>query len=147
MAEHRAVEVTVYIAAEPATVFAYFTDPARYVQWMGRTVTLHPVPGGTYRVCMRDGVEAIGEFVEIDPPRKVVFTWGWSHQPAVPPGSTRVVVTFTPEGDGTRVVLRHHGLPDTQYAGHHKGWIIYLDRLNTYMTGHDTHLVLDPGQW
>jgi uncharacterized protein YndB with AHSA1/START domain len=135
VAESSAVEVTVYIAAEPATVFPYFTDPARYVQWMGSTATLHPVPGGTYRVGMRDGVEAIGEFLEIDPPRKVAFTWGWTHQPAVPPGSTRVVVTLTPEGGGTRVVLRHYGLPDDQhYAGHHKGWVIYLDRLNTHVT-------------
>jgi uncharacterized protein YndB with AHSA1/START domain len=135
MAEPSAVEVTVHVAAEPATVFPYFTDPARYVQWMGRTATLHPVPGGTYRVCMREGVEAIGEFLEIDPPHKVAFTLGWTHQPAVPPGSTHVVVTLTPEGDGTRVVLRHYGLPDGQHqAGHHKGWITYLDRLNTHVT-------------
>lgn len=138
MAEPRAVEVTVYIAAEPATVFPYFTDPARYVQWMGRTAILHPVPGGTYRVGMRDGVEAIGEFLEIDPPRKVAFTWGWSHQPAVPPGSTRVVVTLTPEDGGTRVVLRHYGLPDDQHRpGHHQGWTTYLDRLNTRVSGQD----------
>ena len=138
MTEARAVEVTVYIAAEPATVFPYFTDPARYVQWMGCTATLHPVPGGTYRVGMRDGVEAIGEFLEIDPPHKVAFTWGWTHQPAVPPGSTRVVVTLTPEDGGTRVVLRHYGLPDDHhYPGHHKGWIIYLGRLNTRVAGQD----------
>jgi uncharacterized protein YndB with AHSA1/START domain len=135
MAEPSAVEVSVHVAAEPATVFPYFTDPARYVRWMGRTATLHPVPGGTYRVCMRDGAEVIGEFLEIDPPHKLAFTWGWSHQPAVPPGSTLVVVTLTPEGGGTRVVLRHYGLPDGQHqAGHRKGWITYLDRLNAHVT-------------
>jgi uncharacterized protein YndB with AHSA1/START domain len=103
---------------------------------MGRTATLQAVPGGTFRVRMRDGVEAAGEFLEIDPPRKVVFTWGWTHEPTVPPGSTRVVVTLAPDGNGTRVVLRHYGLPDGQrHDGHHKGWIMYLDRLSTRIAG------------
>jgi hypothetical protein len=38
-------------------VFPYFTDPGRYVQWMGSGATLEPVPGGTYRIRMRGGVE------------------------------------------------------------------------------------------
>src|SRR6266487_3206038 len=92
-----AVEVSVHIAAQPETVFPYFTDPGRYVQWMGTGARLEPVPGGCYRVLMRDGVEASGEFVEVDPPRRLVFTWGWTHDPAVPPGATRVVVTLEPE--------------------------------------------------
>lgn len=136
MTDPSVLEVSIHIAAQPATVFGYFTDPARYVQWMGRTATLQPVPGGLYRINMRDGAEAVGKFVEIDPPRKLVFTWGWTHQPTIPPGSTRVVVTLTPEGDGTFVVLRHYGLPDEQQDdGHRKGWIMYLDRLNAVLTG------------
>jgi hypothetical protein len=85
---------------------------------------------------MRDGVEASGEFVEVDPPRRLVFTWGWSHDPAVPPGATRVVVTLEPENGGTRVVLRHHGLPDDgQRAHHRKGWELYLGRLGQRIRG------------
>jgi len=126
MADDGVVEVSVYIAARPETVFPYFTDPGRYVQWMGRDAMLQPVPGGSYRVFMQHGVEAAGEFLEIDPPRRVVFTWGWTHDPAVPPGTTRVVVTLHAEQDGTRVVLRHHDLPDDgQRDHHHKGWELY----------------------
>ena len=120
MADDGVVEVSVHIAAPPETVFPYFTDPGRYVQWMGRGATLEPVPGGRYRIQMRGGVEAAGEFVEISPPHRLVFTWGWTHDPAVPPGTTRVVVTLRPEADGTRVVLRHHGLPDVKQAEHHE---------------------------
>jgi uncharacterized protein YndB with AHSA1/START domain len=124
------LEVTVHIAAQPETVFPYFTDPERYVLWMGDSATLNPVPGGVYRVKMGNGVEAAGEFVEIDPPRRVVFTWGWTEGVAVAPGSTRVVVTLEAENGGTRVVLRHHGLPDDELRAHHrKGWEMYLDRL------------------
>jgi uncharacterized protein YndB with AHSA1/START domain len=133
-----AVEVTVYIAAQPETVFPYFTDPARYVQWMGNQATLEPVPGGSYRVSMQDGVEAIGEFVEVDPPRRLVFTWGWTHDHAVAPGTTRVVVTLEEENGGTRVVLRHHDLPDEEQRSHHrKGWELYLHRLSVLVSGSD----------
>jgi len=132
------VEVSVHIAAQPETVFPYFTDPVRYVQWMGSEAGLEPAPGGCYRVLMRDGVEASGEFVEIDPPRRLVFTWGWTHDLAVPPGTTRVVVTLYPEDGGTRVVLRHYGLPDDgQRAHHRKGWELYLGRLGRRIRGSD----------
>ena len=111
MTDEHVVEVRVHVAAQPETVFRYFTDPARYVQWMGSDATLEPVPGGPYRVRMRGGVEAAGEFVEVDPPSRLVFTWGWTHDHAVPPGTTRVVITLHPENGGTRVVLQHPVCP------------------------------------
>lgn len=132
------LEVSLHIAARPEIVFGYFTDPTRYTQWMGNQATLDPVPGGTYRVGMREGVAAAGEFVELDPPHRLVFTWGWTNDPAVPPGSTRVEVTFTDEDGGTRVVLRHHDLPDDEQTDHHrKGWELYLARLGTRAAGDD----------
>lgn len=137
MTEDDALEVSVHIAAAPETVFPYFTDPERYQQWMGTAVILDAVPGGTYRVGIRDGVAALGEFVEIDPPRRVVFTWGWTDRFAVAPGSTRVVVTLTEEDGGTRVVLRHYGLPDDQVANHRAGWETYLGRLALRAAGGD----------
>ena len=99
---------------------------------------MEPVPGGCYRILMRDGVEAAGEFVEVDPPHRLVFTWGWTHDPAVPPGTTRVIVTLQPERGGTRLVLRHYGLPDDgQRDHHHKGWELYLNRLHLRIVGGD----------
>jgi uncharacterized protein YndB with AHSA1/START domain len=138
MTDAGVLEVSVHIAAQPETVFPYFTDPARYVQWMGEKATLDPVPGGVYRVSMRDGVEVAGEFVEVDPPRRLVFTWGWQGDEAVVPGSTRVVVTFMAEDGGTRVVLRHHDLPDDAQRLHHReGWDMYLARLGVRVSGGD----------
>lgn len=136
MTDDGAVEVSIYIEAARETVFPYFTDPARYVQWMGGTATLEPTAGGTYRVSMRDGVQVAGTFAEVTPPHRLVFTWGWVHDERVPPGSTRVVVTLTEEGGGTRVLLRHHGLPDEGQRRHHReGWELYLSRLGTTVTG------------
>lgn len=137
MTDPDVLELTVDIKAEPDTVFPYFTDPARYGEWMGGSADLDPVPGGTYRAGMRDGVQAVGRFVGIDPPRRVVFTWGWTDDPEVPPGSARVVVTFEPIADGTRVVLRHYGLSEAQRDHHAEGWTRYLDRLSIRATGGD----------
>ena len=138
MTDAGVVEVSLHIAARPETVFPYFTDPGRYVQWMGTAATLEPVPGGCYRVVMRHGVEAAGQFIEVDPPHRLVFTWGWTHDGAVPPGTTRVVVTLQAEAGGTRVVLRHYGLPDDGQREHHrKGWLVYLGRLELRVLGCD----------
>lgn len=138
MTDPAVLEVSVFIAAEPETVFPYFIDPSRYIQWMGSAAVLEPMPGGTYRITMRGGVQAVGRFVEIDAPRRLVFTWGWTHDHAVPPGSTRVVVTLEKEDGGTRVVLRHHGLPDDEQRVHHNtGWELYLDRLRVRAGGGD----------
>ena len=87
---------------------------------------------------MRDGVQAAGEFVEVEPPHRLVFTWGWTHDLAVAPGSTRVVVTFHEEDGGTRVVLRHYDLPTDEQCDHHRaGWELYLQRLAISIAGGD----------
>ena len=138
MTEIPVLEVSVYIAAQPDTVFRYFVDPGRYVQWMGTQATLEPVPGGAYRIFMKDGVEALGQFVKIEPPHRLVFTWGWSHDAEVGPGTTRVVVTLEAENGGTRVILRHHDLPtQEQRVNHGHGWDLYLGRLGVRVAGGD----------
>jgi len=82
MTEILPVEVTVLVPAGPSDVFGYFTDPARYVQWMGSEAELEPVPGGVYRVRMADGFSAAGRFVEVAYPSLVVFTWGFADDEA-----------------------------------------------------------------
>lgn len=130
------LEVSIYVAAVPETVFPYFTDPVRYAQWMGTDVELDPVAGGVYSVSMREGLRTSGTFLEVDPPRRIVFTWGWQNQLDVPPGSTRVEVTLQQEGSGTRVTLRHHGLPTSTQVEHHRlGWDVYLGRLQQSVSG------------
>src|SRR5688500_7356014 len=104
-----AVEREVRIAASPEVVFDFFIDPAKKVLWKGSQAALDPRPGGMYRVHVTNRDIARGEYVEIVPHSRVVFTWGWEEGP-VPPGSTTVEVTLTPDGDGTIVRLRHLGL-------------------------------------
>ena len=70
---------------------------------------------------------AVGEFVEITPPERIVWTWGWEGNDEVPPGSSTVEVTLTADGDATIVRLRHSGLPDDGWrAKHDDGWGHYI---------------------
>ena len=68
------LEVSVHIEADPETIFPYFTDPDRYVQWMGSEATLQPAPGGVYRIQMSDGMANAGEFLEVDGKQDNLFT-------------------------------------------------------------------------
>ncbi len=87
-----AVERELEIAARPETVWQLLTDPNEATRWMGQAAAFDLRPGGAYRVEVIPGNVAIGEFVEIDPPRRLVYTWGWESGPgsSVPPGSTTV---------------------------------------------------------
>lgn len=140
--ERNVVEREVRIAARPETVFAFFTDPDKMIQWKGRKAELDPRPGGIYRVDISGRVVARGEYVEVDPPHRVVFTWGWEGaeaegEHAVPPGSSRVEVSLEPDGDGTLVRLRHLGLPEEALEIHGQGWDLYLGRLVVAGAGGD----------
>ena len=158
MTEIASVEVTVWVPASPREVFGFFTDPDRYVQWMGSSAELDPVPGGVYRVSMADGFSAAGRFVEVAYPRLVVFTWGFADDEAasrtkggeagrgsgprgagaMPAGSTRVTVTLGEADGGTLLTLRHENLPsDALREGHDVAWNTYLPRLVVRAAGGD----------
>jgi uncharacterized protein YndB with AHSA1/START domain len=125
-----AIEITQRIEAPPEIVFAYLTDSRRFATWMGVGAVLDPRPGGGYRIDV-DGVHfASGEYQEVDPPRRLVMSWGLEGHPTVPPGSTTVEITLTPEEGATILRLRHLGLPDEgERRQHTEGWNLYTTRL------------------
>ena len=154
MTEISPVEVTLHIPGAPEDVFPYFTDPVRYVHWMGSEAKLEPVPGGVYRIKMADGFKAAGEFLVVERPHRGAFTCGFSdealaqrtkHEPveatsgrAMPPGSTRVTVTLEAEDGGSHLTLRHENLPDPELReGHRVAWNTYLPRLAVHAAGGD----------
>ena len=126
-----AVRLDIFIAAPPQTVFAFFTDADKMRRWMGVTHSLEPRPGGTWHVEVRPGNVARGEFEELVPYRRIVFSWGWETGgvSGIPPGSTRVEISLEPERNGTRLRLVHSGLPASALADHVKGWSHFLGRL------------------
>ena len=132
----RFLEYETRIAASPETVFQFFTDPAKMVQWMGTEATLDPRPGGACRINPTGRAVMSGEFLEVDPPRRLVFTWGWETELfATPPQSTLVEVSLMPEGEGTLVRLVHRRIQPGALAFHRAGWEHYLPRLATAASG------------
>ncbi len=117
------------IAAPTDRVYAYLTEGALWSQWQGEAATVDARPGGAFRMHVAEGPTAAGEFVALDPGRRVVLTWGWEGHPRVPPGSTTVEIELEPDGEATLLRLTHRGLPDDELAGHRDGWRLYLPRL------------------
>lgn len=134
-----AVEVEARIAASPETVFDFFTDPDKMIQWMGRSAQLDARLGGDFRCDINSDAVASGTYVALDPPNRIVFTWGWEGEDAVTkPGSSTVEVLLVADGDGTHLRLIHHDLPSVESATKHgQGWRHYLDRLAIAATGAD----------
>jgi uncharacterized protein YndB with AHSA1/START domain len=129
----RAEEVVqeVRIAAAPEVVFPYFTDPEKLVVWKAATVEADARPGGRFRMDVTGrGDVAGGEYLEIDPPRLIRFTWWWEHQsPDAPAAPSVVEVTLTPDGEGTVLRLVHRGIPESIRDASSAGWGHYLERL------------------
>ena len=134
-----AVISEIYIAASPEVVFAYFVEADKMVRWMGsRVVDVDPRPGGAYAFDINAMVRARGQYVEVVPHSRVVFSFGWEDDQSVPPSSSTVEVTLTPERDGTHVRLVHRGLQTAEMRQQHAhGWQLYLARLRTAGEGGD----------
>lgn len=136
--ETSAIEHEVRIGARPETIFPFLTDPELFARWSGRA-TLDPRPGGIFRSEVDGEHVARGEYVIVDPPNRVVFTWGWEADGSpVPPGSSTVEITLIADGEHTIVRLIHRDLPDKESADAHAlGWEHYLERLRIAGTGGD----------
>jgi len=121
------------VAAPPATVFAYLTDPDKIVSWVGAEAVTETHPGGLY---LLKGVAgdpariARGAFREVVPVHRLAYTFGWEAGQEVPPGSSLIEIDLIERDGGTLVRLTHSGLPNaSQCANHDRGWAHYLSRL------------------
>jgi uncharacterized protein YndB with AHSA1/START domain len=128
--DQEVVEREMHIAARPELVFSFFTEPEKLVRWLGIRATLDAQPGGVCHIHINE------REMEVVPYSRVVFTWGWEGSP-LPLGSTTVEITLTPEADGTRLRLRHLGIPVEQQAVQAAGWDHILGRLVIVAEGGD----------
>ena len=121
-----------HLAADPARVYAAWTDPALISRWycpnpdLPVTATTDLVVGGAYRVEMGPHVVE-GVFTELRPDEVIAFTWQWT---SLGEPVSHVRVELSPaEGGGTHLVLRHTGLSPEDAEGHTEGWTLSLARL------------------
>ena len=135
------VEVRLEVDGPAEVVFDYFVDPDNFNRWLGRALTVDPVPNGPFSVAVDDGKTgeefgfAVGSYAEIDRPKHVVLTWGWEGSEEVPPGSSTVDVSFEDRGGRTLITIDHTGLPAEFRETHLEGWIDHGGRLTADAAG------------
>jgi uncharacterized protein YndB with AHSA1/START domain len=126
------------IRASAERLFAAWTEPRHLLAWWGpRPVTCCGAEvdlrvGGAYRVdnALPDGsvLTIRGEFLEIEPPSRLVYTWRMGSDEA-----SRVTVRFEPQGAGTEVVIVHEQIPNEAVrVTHEQGWNGCLDGLERW---------------
>lgn len=122
------LEREVHIRATPETVFRYFTDSERWARWWGAGSTVAAEPGGRVYIRHPNGVESGGEVVELDPPRRFVFTYGFASGSPVPEGSSLVTIRLEPDEAGTWLYLEHAFAEGAERARdeHVQGWRFQL---------------------
>jgi len=126
MSLSHSLDRTVTIQAPPDTVFSFFTDNARWASWWGTGSTIEPRIGGRVYIRHPGNVESSGEVVEIHPPGRLVFTYGFNSGSPFPPGASRVTISLEPSGAATRLQL-HHEFPDAASRDEHvQGWRFQL---------------------
>lgn len=136
MAEALLVRREVQIAAPPATVFAFLTDPEKIVRWMGTDANFEPHAGGIYLLNVSEKARARGHFTEVIPVHRLAYSFGWEDNDNVPPGSGLVEIDLVGNDGGTLLKMTHSGLPDAkEVAAHTQGWTHYLDRLAVAAAG------------
>jgi uncharacterized protein YndB with AHSA1/START domain len=131
-----AFRTSIDIAAAPEDVFDHFVRPELLVRWMGDLARLEAVEGGVFSVDI-NGVLIRGHFVRVDRPRLIEIAWGEAGNPVMPPGATRVRVTFEARGAQTHVELEHRGLAPAEAAKHGIGWPHFVGRLGVAAAGGD----------
>lgn len=129
-------------AAPREQVFAAWTEPdllrrwwAALQGWETSDARVDLRPGGRYRLAMRDGeleYAVGGEYVEVAPPERLVYTWTWEGGAEIMAGSedTLVTVEFAEDGGGTEVRLTHERFAGERIRDlHGEGWTGCLDNL------------------
>ncbi len=124
------VTATIHIDAAPERVFEHFTQPAALVRWMGEHAVVDPTPGGEFTVDIR-GVPVRGRYVDVEPPSRLLISWGHAGSERLPPGASLLEVRLQPAGAGTTVTIVHTGLPEPEATGHRRGWRHFLGQLAT----------------
>jgi uncharacterized protein YndB with AHSA1/START domain len=155
------VNVEVFIEAPPERVFQAISDPRQVPQWWGQKnmyrVTSYKAdlrPGGKWR---SDGAGADGqtfsvegEYLEVDPPRLLVFTWNSSYDPGLrtmvrwelePKGVHRLSGNSPVKvGGGTLVKIRHSGFAGNSASAqsHGSGWVRVLGWMEAFVSRNET---------
>jgi uncharacterized protein YndB with AHSA1/START domain len=138
------LQIKRFFKATPDRVYAAWTDPVQLKEWWGpegvrtRNLIADVRVGGKYRwdLTSPDGEEmsAFGEYRELIPGKRIVFTWKWDDDEAWENRTSLVTVEFSDCHGGTELLFNHEQLPSEESRDRHKeGWNSILDRLEQFV--------------
>jgi len=142
-AEKTSLEIKRFINAPRNRVYQAWTDPVQMKEWWGpdNVRTLKIVAdtriGGKYRWDLvnpeGEQMSVFGEYRELIPGRKIVFTWKWDDDEDWQNYTSLVSVEFSDRDGGTELRLTHEQLPSEESRDrHNQGWNSVLDRLERF---------------
>jgi uncharacterized protein (TIGR03086 family) len=134
------IEKSVLVPLNADQTFALLTEPERLRRWQAVSARVDLRAGGSFRWTVTPSNSAAGTFVEVEPGRRLVYTWQWEGDDS--PDTSTVTITLEPAEGGTTVHLVHEGLTPEREAGHHEGWDHYMARLAA--AGRDGDAGLEP---
>jgi uncharacterized protein YndB with AHSA1/START domain len=141
--EKTSLEIKRFINAPRERVYRAWTDPAQLKEWWGpegvrtRKFEADARVGGKYRwdLFNQEGEEmsVFGEYRELIPGKKIVFTWKWDDDEAWENKSSTVTIELSDRDGGTEIKLTHVQLPSEESRNrHNEGWNSVLDRLERF---------------
>jgi uncharacterized protein YndB with AHSA1/START domain len=144
--ENPSLEIKRLIKAPRDRVYAAWTDPAQLKQWFGpesvqtRDLTADARVGGEFRWELTNAegerMTCRGEYRELKPGRKIVFTWQWEDDETWENHFSIVTVELDDADGGTELRLKHEQLPNEESRdGHTRGWNSALDKLEKFFRG------------
>lgn len=141
--QEQAIKVARRFDASAERVFDAWLDPATTKEWLYATddgeivrCDIDARVGGSWTIVRRGPspeppnevieMEHTGGYVEVDRPRRLVFTFG---VPTFSDETTTVSVDLVPDGEGCEVTLTNQGVPEEWAERTEQGWRMILDRL------------------
>jgi uncharacterized protein YndB with AHSA1/START domain len=143
--EKLSLEIKRFINAPRDRVYAAWTDPAQLKQWFGpekvqtRNLIADARVGGKFRwdLINSEGekMTCLGEYRELQPGKKIVFTWQWDDDEDWENHTSVVTVELSDRDNGTELRLIHEQLPnEASRDGHTEGWNSALDKLEKFFS-------------
>jgi uncharacterized protein YndB with AHSA1/START domain len=144
-AEKTSLEIKRFINAPRERVYGAWTDPSQLKEWWGpesvrtRNFVAEARVGGKYRWDLinpeDEEMSVFGEYRELVPGKKIVFTWKWDDDDVWENRDSIVTVELSDRDGGTELLLKHEQLPSEESRDrHNEGWNSVLDRLEKFFS-------------
>lgn len=125
----------VTICARMETVWEYLATDEGWAAWWGPGSSIKAVPGGAMQIVYPNGLTAEGTVHEVEPPRRITFTWGFPRpDPVIPVDGSLVEITLAPSDAGTRLQLVHRVANEEAAGAHRTGWRYQLGLFATLVS-------------